>query len=64
MNLPDTPIEVIGYDSEEGITPIHNGKQLLIFVDGQERIVTQKFYDPVKGFIQTETVFYIPKELI
>lgn len=55
-------MEIIGYDAEEGIT-VH-GKKLIIYVNGEEREIVAQFYDPVKGFIQTATVFYIPKELI
>jgi len=38
---------------------------ILIYVDGQSRVLTDvQFFDPVKGFIQTEHAMYIPKELI
>lgn len=52
----------MGYDSEEGI--VTQGKTLLIVVEGVPTVVVQKFYDPLKGFIQTETHLYIPKELL
>ena len=62
MNLPDTPLSIVGYDAEEGIITL--GRNLIIVVEGDETIVEPVFYDPVKGFIQTEHTFYIPKELI
>lgn len=62
MNLPETPIVTVGYDAEEGITTL--GKTLVIYVEGVETVVVPKFYDPIRGFIQTETHFYLPKELI
>lgn len=60
MKQSDVAIPLVEYDGEEGITP--HGRKLIIYVNGEEREVLPVFYDPIKGYIQTETAFYAPKE--
>jgi hypothetical protein len=66
LNLEESIIPV-GYDWEKGMkvnNEFNTPLTIDISVGGETtRLFNIKFYDTVNGFIQTETHFYLPKEL-
>lgn len=66
MNV-DTSLHVVHYDWDKGMqvnNKFNTPLTIDIVIDGEtQNIKDVRFYDTVRGFIQTDTTFYMPKEL-